>query len=416
MSSSLASTTAVSAPSVAMTDRVVTVAGYIKTAASEPNLDKKRDIFETAFQRIRHEPKSQALYDLLEAYATETCYSQVKGEDVEWGFRASAKLLELAVILQLGQSEYPWSRSTSLQALLENLNTDPFFDTISKLPEDFHVPEEARKSLAKAFVRLAYSYQNIMAHEKNLSLHTKLNAIVEKLIGTETEEQKRQLVDFTYNRCSFMTSIQGGGFQEQFNSYEPVLALIKECYKGDEPIARSLLAQIANMRGICMYQIAKGTPHAFSKAEPYFHEALSLRKALDSELDKNDPLYLKNKRLLKNVVTTLITLNVRRCKESQQQVTIHTEWLKQFINDAKARAEHDSYDTDDLALLKNADSIQPPSRLLAVVNTAIAGVAAASFMTISYGSRALLSRFMIVPAIACCVVAFVNGRLIAKKS
>lgn len=400
------SSTAVSSSSVVI-DKV---SEYIKTAAAEPNLDEKRKIFETAFQQIRYEPKSQALYDLLEAYARETCYSQVKGDDEEWGFKASARLLELVICLQRDAVNYPISSYDSLQKLVESLESRDFVATA--VVDDALMP----KSLAKVFVRLAYSYQNLEAYETNLELHKKLNTIVERLLGRDTEAEKGQLVDFMYNRCSFMARLQGLGFQAQFDSYEPVLTLIQDCYKGNEPEARSLLAQIANMRGILTYRIHNGyNALAYAKSEPYFCEAIFYRRALERELDKGDPLYLKNQRLLKNLVTTQLGLNLKRGQESQHLIKEHAEWLQRFVSEAKARGENDSYDTDDIQLLQKVNSVPKSSRLIAVMNTTVATVATAAFTTIAVGSSALLSRFMIVPAIACGIAAFVNAKLAANR-
>lgn len=358
MSSPIRSAALAASSTPVVVDKAKEVSQRIQLASCEPNLDKKREIFETAFQLIRSEPKNQALYDLLEAYARETCYDQVKGSDEEWGFRASARLLELAICLQLDKVEYSVASFESLQALLESLEKGEFFSIISALPDTLVVEDSSRSFLAKAFIRLAFSYQNIEANEKDLALHKKLNTIVENLLGTADTAHKRQLVDFRYNRCGFMVRLADGGWNERFASYEPVLELLKECYTGDEIEARGLRAQIANMRGICTYEAGGKDKNACSNALPYFFEAFGVRNELVAGLKTDDPIYWHHKRLLKNVVTTLLTLTIRHKtkQEGLLEAVGQMGWLVQFMSEAKTRGDEHSYDTDDVALLAKAQA------------------------------------------------------------
>lgn len=370
---------------------VVRVQEISRQATIETDLNKKREIYNTAYTEIRNASlKGEAspelrreLHILFESYVTATSYNQespipkdparpVKegGESVdkEEGFRKTVALMELSLLMQLddlGLSDTPvpidWKESEDLESLARDVgfigyplegfatSNSKLFDRITQLNVEPNVLANkahdlnSRDMLAKTLIRLTFSQQNVMHIRKDakfVGLHRDFNALTEAVIGNTSIEQSHQLADYKYQRIGFLIELSmlaGGALPEgqtleefRFNAYE---AMKKEFEKeSDDYFLLGKRAQCANMQGIIVVN------SNLEKAEVLFNEALAIRTVL-LEKDETSSEFMStqvktkqhqdNEFLLANVRSGLV-----HCLVNIQPITEERRLLLQQQKDA----------------------------------------------------------------------------------
>lgn len=341
-----------------------TFSSAMQAASKEENLESKtklyNEIFKTLCENVKKLPSAEylpQLFQLLEAYATSTCYNQVFNQDTGEGFKRSARLMELSLCLQLEHLnlfcffDFDWIHFKSLEELVQSLAIEKeqpgkFFSIFNDLKIDKDSLHQAAykqnmgESVKNSLIRLAFSYQNIenfnRAQESNIRLHTRLN----ELAGKFLENAPKEKAEFAYNREPFMVRLK-----------EPknVDALIK-CYQSLLPLFKQVLgefeykrkeAQILNMLGIILNQ---------NKLEP--EVALNYFKLADqihSELLKEaGPDELATQKFLSANVKSSLVANL--CVAGQvDQATVHFDALEDYLRELDqnndSRTYRGSYET-----------------------------------------------------------------------
>jgi hypothetical protein len=130
------------------------------------------------------------------------------------------------------------------------------------------------------------------------SLHRKLQDWTESLIGNTTEDQKRRLAEYSYNRSLFMLMLEtpGVSLEQKLACYKPIEDAFDKIYPPNHPQLLQKKAQISNMRGCII--IRSGQNDARVIAEPYFEKAYKLYSSIPST---RDTIFLKG-----NAITGLI--------------------------------------------------------------------------------------------------------------
>lgn len=301
---------------------------------------------------------------LFYAYAAKTCYAQSGAQDEngvvdnEEGFRKSARLMELSLCMQLDALQlmdfsFDYTQFSTLADLVSTLEIQKdqpgkFFPLISQLNIDADAllqkadGNEMREILAQTLIHMSYAHQNIGAlrNSKNTLLHTSFQAITEKMIGRETEAQKRELCGYIYNRCSFLVDLtHPGDVAKKIQSYNPVLNLLKEAYPEDHPDYISRLAQINNITGLIML---RGMPNDLGAAVQYFNKAFDLRTILLNQF-KDENKKFEQEYLMSNLRTALIHCLVNTLPLDKEQILLHKEALECFIQKLEEQKNTHAY-------------------------------------------------------------------------
>lgn len=361
-------------PLTPLSESNLTTKEYCEQASALSNLQEANKIYESAFRELRARSLTegntnslaitQDLVELLESYAGKICYAQESSKkdkkgnslDEEKGFRKSARLMELSLCmtynaLGIKTESHDWSAYHSLKTLTKSLNTEKdqqgkYFSTVSHPLVDNKVLAEVadekglREIMAKSFIRLTYSYQNIStlnaSTKPNYQMHQNLNELTETLIDKSTEESNKMLVNYRYNRCAFIAGLNSPeDWEGKIESYRPVQELALKTYPEGSLDLASLLAQIANMRGLIVLNSKE--PEALEKAEDYFQEAFDLRKNL-MDLCTTCEGRDKQEFLMANLRTGIIhcLLNRQpRTKELYEEANVHAEALAAYIEKCK---------------------------------------------------------------------------------
>lgn len=345
MSSTLAALSSAAAAAAA-SSAAVTVQELLQRACKEPNLEEKRRIYEQAYTMVRSDAE---LVGVLQGYAKETCYSQAIG-----GYKGSAHLQLFAIRLLLQESPN-WRTHRTITDLLSECERTFNLDVLDSDPAALCQKATDQKALITSFIQLAFSLQNLDPYNKDVALQQKLNILIEALIGSDTVEQKRELVEFQYNRrCYLITLKEPNNYQAQYDCYDAILALLKECYAEDASERIGFESQILNMRGLITWKWYKTLPYAFSLVDPYFQQARDKRQQLVDRFAGDKVQQLGHQRLLKNIVYTQLYLNVIRPEKDKAKIAEQKKWLEDFIAAAKDRKDFHECDEDDEALLQKA--------------------------------------------------------------
>jgi tetratricopeptide (TPR) repeat protein len=329
-------------------------------AKQEPHYDNKRKIYEGAFTQLKEHVTTSALssdlekelYSLIEHYAMDTCY----GQDQEVGFRKTAALLELNLLLQLdslGLTHAPkeLQEASSLEDLVSRLGyaeteNSKYFDAcVNALMADTQVlvsaAEQAgiRMNLAQTLKGLSFATQNISTlKELTPDFHKRINEVTEALIGEETQEQLELLEEYRYNRAAFMVEqTHPNDVDALDHCYDKVLELSNKVYAEQPLKLDGRIAQIENMHGVLLFK--KGQR---KQAEPHFQKAFTVReKLLDKfETDKEN---FDQRQLLSNIRTALVIYCIER--NELIEATGHAVELGKFIKELKERGNAHSYGT-----------------------------------------------------------------------
>lgn len=362
-----------------------------RQATIEPDLNKKREIYNTAYSEIRNASLKgesspelrRELHILFESFVTATAYNQESptpkdpthpvekgGEsmDKEEGYRKSAALLELSFLMQLDDlnlSDSPvqidWKEAEDLESLARNVgfinypekgfetSNSKLFDRICQLNVDPGVlaakaqEQGNRDVLAKTLIRLTFSHQNVMHIRKDakfVSLHRNFNALTETVIGDSSIEQSHQLADYKYQRIGFLIELSmlaGGALPEgqtleefRFNAYE---AMKKEFEKeSDDYFLLGKRAQCANMQGIIL------ASSNLEKAEILFNEALAIRTVLLNKDETSTEFMSTQVKTKQHQDNEFLLANVRsgivHCLVNIQPITEERRLLLQQQKDA----------------------------------------------------------------------------------
>jgi hypothetical protein len=333
-----------------------TVQNLLQQAQQAPSLEEKQRILNDAYQIIRkHAPTRSAtltptfeklFFELLHMYATKTCYAQEGKEkdadgnslDEEKGFRKCARLCEFSLYLQLkslkliDEQNHSWNLYPTLDALINSLGAGKtehgkYFDVVAGLAIDADVliqktdEHSIREIFSQTLTRISYCYQNIdaLVTPECVNMHKALNALTAKVIGSDTEKQKEVLIDFLYNRALVVCRLEHPNDTDaKLKSYEPIKARISELYAADNPKAKSLLAQIANMQGLIIY--LRNAEDALTQAEPYFRQAFAIREKLVDQFEQDSDRW-SQKGLLCNLRLSLIKCSVDRKWRTSKNIT-----------------------------------------------------------------------------------------------
>lgn len=341
----------------------INIQSELERASKEPNYDEKRKIYESAFQALKgYDGKDESslnklLYTLIESYAMGTCYGQesaVDLQDEEEGYRRSAALLEMNVLLQLhelGLSHLtPDWQVASLADLVSQLgfakdqNSKYFEPCVDAFKIDAKTlaiaaeKEQCSISLGKTLIGLSYSTQNIshLMTSQYCDFHKKINELTEAVIGGESQEAQELLEDYRYNRAEFMVSqVSPDDHKALANCYEPVLELTRKVFEG-QPLKRdSRLAQVKNKQAILLCHSG-----LVLKAEPHFREAFNIRKELIGKFD-TDKENFDQRFLLCNIRTGLIACSL--AKSDIVEAELHAKELQGFLQELKERSNAHAY-------------------------------------------------------------------------
>lgn len=332
---------------------VSAVNGLFEKAQATAVVSEKRAYLDAIYQILRKQPsiEPKQLSRLFEEYAAQTCYAQAnwKNQDDEEGFRKSARLMELSFQMQLtamnlGSFDYDWRAYSSLEDLIASLGIEKnqnglFFDKIEGLIIDSDVlvqqSGDLRETLAKTLVRLSYSYQNISTSNTSThhTLHQKLDTWTEKVIGSETQEQKEMFAEYRYNRCAFLARIAKLPIADQLASYQSVQELIRNSLPDTSSKRYSLLAQIFNMQSILTINLIETTPSVEKRNELYAVSQKLAEMAIDlrQSLSTIEPANKNNHYLLANARTVVIKALLSIQPLTQENVSKalgHSEALK----------------------------------------------------------------------------------------
>lgn len=364
-------------------------------AGNSPDIQVKKRYFNEAYTVLANQARLRSAYltkpletlffQLIYDYAVQTCYAQESIEkdaqgnsvDEEEGFRHCARLLEFSISQQLKactlhDTKFSWNLSATFDELIMQLEAHPIEQSYVLQIDPTVLVQKAteyclRESMAQAVTKLCYCYQNMQqyssASPENLSRQQKLQECCAALIGTESQKQKQQLVDFLYNRVRFMADleavVQGKtvSCDEKMRCYDPVRQLLADCYEESDPKRRSLLAQIANMQGLIIAR-SEGA-NALKSAEPYFREAFAEREQLIAAFERDEEQWAQ-KRLLCNIRTSLITclLDTTKWRSASAiaEARQHGQALHQFLQEAHQRNDLHSYHADYIPLIQKAMS------------------------------------------------------------
>lgn len=353
---------------------------------------QRKECYEEAFKQLRTVAIQQngilplalhsKLYEILYRFAG-TRY----GQDEDVGFRDCASLLELSLGMQckdlglnvnLGKEGFSWKETDSIARLIVELNADVEnrFRDVVQLSEQLtplqleileKFPDE-RKNFADTLVKLLFCYQNIstlngsneekilkltshseicrlvkIERSKKQDLHAQLQALTEKAIGKQTEEQFKTLAEFRYNRCSFMVELghenpeSDACKQAQIESYTSIENLYIKHFASQIYLDKT--SQIENMRGLINLRMSQPN---LEGAEGHFRQALKLRLKLQIPFDveaKWEYHFLFN-----NLRTGLMHVLTVRAKEKDVDEAIeHAIPMAQFVIDSKAEGRNHCY-------------------------------------------------------------------------
>lgn len=293
--------------------------------------------------------------------------------DDEEGFRKTARLLELSLSLQLnmldlGGETYDWTKHETLESLLQSLHVQKdqkglLFSVIGQIdvnPDVFietAMQQGLREIVAQTLTRLTYSYQNIGTLAQP-HLQRKFHDLTEALIGKETVEQARQLVDFKYNRCPYLENLEHpGDSQLVLKSMDEIRQLVEKHFSNGSFEQISLLAQIENKVGLHILRSTKGLEDQHAKRNesfPYFNKAFALRINLADKLEKGEIATTKSKEealfdqdsLLANIRTALVDNIVNRqplTNQDKADAIVHKKALEDFLQKSESNKNYHAY-------------------------------------------------------------------------
>lgn len=343
---------------------------FVNKAESHHNIEEKKAFYNSAYQAIVDCAISfngtlpyevnKSFFTLLELYAAKICYAQVTPNgDKEGGFKKSAQLMELSFSLQLANLgvidfSYNWKMCRNLEDLIDH-SPDLFLE-IAEYPHKF-MPEylvaKAKDGylmeiMAKTLIRMTYSHQNIFPIKNDLeAFHLYYNELTEKLIGINNEEQKKELIQYKYNRCRFLASkVSNGDFENQFKSYDSVIEKIDELFKEKTFFSESIYAQIENMRGLILMKLSLLTPNhqsdihknAYLLFQRAFHRRSALLKICDDKERSNQEYFLSN---IRTALMAILNSRNPKSEEDINQLLEHAFALRQYVD--KLKSENNSH-------------------------------------------------------------------------
>ena len=314
------------------------IENLMSKAHAENDLQSKRKLYNDVFITLgRPSSLSQSadFFNLLLAYAKETCYAQTFDNNEESGFIKSARLMEYILCQLFSPMNIP---SDSIEDLLKYLEQNSLFtkwnelniepDTLYRTAENLKLESQTKEAL----IRLAYSYQNIsslsVTSSENIEIHTRLNELASKFLS------EKEAVEFAYNREPFIIRLMDPlAKQERINCYLNLVDRFKKVLPELE--AKGKEAQIYNMLGLT--SLRENFPNELALG--FFRQAQVARNiCLDNASIEKKP---EEEFLYANLLTGLITCLCR--EKNQSEATPYVYWLHAFNEELKQRNNTHSY-------------------------------------------------------------------------
>lgn len=364
-------------------------------ASKEPEISKKRMLYNTAFIVLREHAKigrmtpelQKEFYALLEAYAGATCYNQAspiknnKGESIdrEEGFRKSARLMEFSFLAQLqalglADSSFDWMNAENMEDLIANIGIDKdqgkLFAAVSSLNVDRTVlanrahDEGLADVLAKTLMRMTYSHQNIKAirlEPKLIEFQRYSSEITEAVIGTATVENSKLLYDYQYNRIGVkFEEIKAtqpqlvASSEEEFRAkmYDDIKEKLASVCEKNDPFLIGKLSQISNMQGLILIKDRQPNAEEIEMAKGYFQEAFEKRTELLDAAQKEEE-YLRtgvkttahrnHEYFLCNVRTGQVECIINTVPLDKESLLKHRAALQAFLDELAILGDYNDY-------------------------------------------------------------------------
>lgn len=272
----------------------------LQAANSTLNIREKKIHFESCFTLIRQAAREGTLsaemallyFTLLENFATQTCAGQmnVTTHDKEEGFRKSAAILEMSLVLQLGNQD-DLARSICFYNSLEEMSLalgglapeqkGRFFDVCHQMRFDPQVVrQEAIDSgrfmvLAQSYMQLSFSYQDITSFgqqksEESIAFQKDLTDRTLAIIG----DNKPLEAKYRLARDDYMIWLKGYHDLIILSKYFSIKLLIQQAFDVGSFDQEFHLAQIAYKRA--RLYLEAGSLPGIEKARKCFTRAYEL--------------------------------------------------------------------------------------------------------------------------------------------